>query len=139
MLRTHPPTASSLPLSHCFPVILPKNPLTIIGTLDRCWLFVYQTPIEEARALLPRELEPVTHGGCAFWNVVVCHLRQMRPKPLPAFLGVSYWHVAYRFHVRFRPRSGPPVEGLYFVRSDCDSPLMTWAGNLLTDFNFHTA
>jgi uncharacterized protein DUF2071 len=119
--------------------MLPKNPLTMVGTLDRCWLSVYQTPIEEARALLPRELEPVTHGGCAFWNVLVCHLHRMRPKPLPAFLGVSYWHVAYRLYARFNPASGPALEGLYFLRSDCDSRLMTGLGNLLTDFRFHTA
>lgn len=111
----------------------------MLGTIDRCWLFTYQTPEEEARALLPRQLEPVTRAGCAFWSVVVCHLSQMRPKPLPALLGMSYWHVAYRFYVRFHPASGPPVEGLHFVRSDCDRPLMTRMGNLLTDYNFHTA
>src|SRR5262249_41384509 len=32
-----------------------------------------------------------------------------------------------------------PVEGLYFLRSDCDNPLIAAAGNLLTDFRFHTA
>src|SRR6185436_4542079 len=30
-------------------------------------------------------------------------------------------------------------EGLYFVRSDCDSGLMAWMGNVMTDFNFHKA
>ena len=107
--------------------MLPKNPLTMRGILDQCWLFTYQTPVAEAQAVLPRELEPVTHAGHAFWNIVVCHLRAMRPKPLPAFLGVSYWHVAYRLYVRFHPASGPPVEGVYFARSDCDSRLMALA------------
>jgi hypothetical protein len=111
----------------------------MVGVLDRCWLFTYQTPEEEARALLPRQLEPVTHGGCAFWSVVVCHIQAMRPKPLPALLGMSYWHVAYRFYVRCHPASGPPLEGLYFLRSDCDRPLITLLGNLLTDYQFHTA
>jgi uncharacterized protein DUF2071 len=119
--------------------MLPKNPLTMVGAIERCWLFAYQTPAEEARALVPRELELVTRDDCAFWSIVVCRLRAMRPKGLPAFLGVSYWHVAYRFYVRFQPVSGPPVEGLYFLRSDCDSRLMAWMGNRLTDFNFHPA
>jgi hypothetical protein len=52
---------------------------------------------------------------------------------------VSYWHVAYRFYVRFHPASGPPIEGIYFLRSDCDNPLMSIAGNALTDFHFHPA
>jgi hypothetical protein len=47
--------------------------------------------------------------------------------------------VAYRFYARFRPKGGEPIAGLYFVRSDCDSLSMTLDGNVLTDFNFHTA
>jgi hypothetical protein len=119
--------------------MLLKSPLTMAGTLERCWLFAYQTPVEEARALIPSRLELVTHGGCAFWNVVVCRIRAMRPKGFPAFTGVSYWHVAYRLYVRLYPRAEPPIEGLYFLRSDCDSPLMSRMGNLLTDYRFHTA
>jgi hypothetical protein len=120
-------------------LILAKNPFTLVGTIDRCWLFVYQTPEADARALIPAALELVTRDGCAFWNIVVCHLRGMRPRGFPAFVGVSYWHVAYRLYVRFHPASGPPIEGIYFLRSDCDKPLMSMAGNALTDFNFHTA
>jgi hypothetical protein len=120
-------------------LMLPKNPLTMVGTIERCWLFTYQTPVDEARSLVPCELELVTREGYAFWNIVVCRARAMRPKGFPALMGVSYWHVAYRFYVRFHPESGPPVEGLYFIRSDCDSRLMAWMGNLLTDYNFHPA
>jgi uncharacterized protein DUF2071 len=119
--------------------MLPKNPLTMVGTIERCWLFTYQTPADEARSLVPLTLELVTRGGCAFWNIVVCRIRAMRPKGFPTFMGVSYWHVAYRFYVRFHPQSGPPIEGLYFLRSDCDSRLMAGMGNLLTDYNFHPA
>lgn len=119
--------------------MLPKNPLTMVGTIGRCWLFTYQTPAEEARALVPRELELVTRGGCAFWNIVVCRIRAMRPRPLPALLGMTYWHVAYRLYVRFHPPAGEPIEGIYFARSDCDRPLITALGNLLTDYVFHTA
>src|SRR5438045_4199110 len=103
--------------------MLPRNPLTMVGTLERCWLFTYQTPVEEAREAVPRELELVTRGSSAFWNVLVCRIRSMRPKRFPAFVGVSYWHVAYRLYVRFYPRTGAPIEGIYFARSDCDSRL----------------
>lgn len=120
-------------------IFLRKNPITMTGTLDRCWLFTFQTPEEDAWGELPEPLEPVTHNGCAFWNVVVSRILRMRPKGAPAVLGVSYWHVGYRLYARFQPKSGPAVEGLYFARSDCDSPLMTAAGNLLTDYHFHTA
>lgn len=116
-----------------------KNPLTMKGTIDRCWLFVYQTPIDCATQVLPPAVSPVTYGPFAFWNVVVCHLRAMRPLLVPEMLGVSYWHVAYRLYARFQPRDRDPIEGLYFVRSDCDNMIMSLVGNMLTDFSFHTA
>ena len=116
-----------------------RNPLTMQGLIDPCWLFTFATPEEEARKLLPPELEPVVHGGAAFWNVVICHIHAMRPQGVPAAVGLSYWHAAYRLYVRCYPEGRAPVEGLYFLRSDCDSPLISAAGNLLTDFHFHTA
>src|ERR671932_694489 len=90
-----------------------KNPVTMVGRLDPCWLFAYRTLEEEARRVLPPALEPVTYGGFAFWNVVVCRVRRMRPWFAPAALGVSYWHVAYRLYVRFYPAQGAAIEGLY--------------------------
>lgn len=116
-----------------------KNPLTVAGTLDRCWLFTFQSPPEWAEAILPPELAPVTHNGNAFWNIVVCHVDRMRPPGFPGWAGVSYWHVAYRLYVEFAPPGEAPIQGLYFLRSDCSNPLMTAAGNVMTDFRFHTA
>jgi uncharacterized protein YqjF (DUF2071 family) len=116
-----------------------KNPITVVGNLDRCWLFTYRTPIELARTLLPQPLELVTHKEYAFWNIVICHIRSMRPKHFPAFIGVHYWHLAYRLYARLPLANGEAIEGLYFLRSDCDQRLMALAGNLLTDFHFHIA
>lgn len=116
-----------------------KNPLTMVGKLDRCWLFTYRTPVEQVRKLLPYPLELVTHANYAFWNVVVCHVNAMRPKHFPAFVGVDYWHLAYRLYARFPLAQGKTIEGLYFVRSECDHRLMALAGNLLTNFRFHLA
>lgn len=116
-----------------------KNPLTMQGRIDRCWLFTYEADPHDVCALVPAPLELVTHHGRAYWNVVVCHVQKMRPWPLPALFGVSYWHVAYRLYVRCHSAQGETLEGLYFVRSDCDHRLMTAGGKHLTDFNFHNA
>jgi uncharacterized protein YqjF (DUF2071 family) len=111
-----------------------KNAVTMKGTIERCWLFTFRAPEEGLRPLLPAPLEPVTRGGFAFWNVVVCRVGAMRPRFTPRFMGLSYWHVAYRLYARFAGE-----EGLYFVRSDCDSAVLSWMGNVMTNFNFHTA
>ncbi|MDQ3620919.1 MAG: DUF2071 domain-containing protein [Verrucomicrobiota bacterium] len=88
---------------------------------------------------MPKQLEPVSFGGFAFWNVVVCALRGMRPVPLPEAVGIGYWHVAYRLYARARLADGRAVEGLYFVRSDCDRWIVAALGNWLSDFRFHLA
>jgi hypothetical protein len=113
---------------------IPRHPFAVCGRIEQCWLFVHRVPVEDSRALLPAPLALVTHGGFAFWNVVVCRLVNMRAFPLPAACGIGYWHVAYRLHAKVAE-----LEGLYFVGSECDRALVTWAGNLLTDFRFRTA
>jgi len=119
--------------------VIPKNAITMRGHIDRCWLLAYRVPIDQVAGMLPKPLSLVTKDGYAFLNLVVSHLRQMRPKPLPAWTGFSYWHVAYRLYVRFDPPSDAPIEGLYFLRSDVDSRLMAVLGNALTDFRLNLA
>ncbi len=116
--------------------LIQKNPLTIRGHLDRCWLFTWRTPAEALQRHLPAMLDPVVHGGFGYWNAVVCEVRDLRPAPLPGFLGLAYWHVGYRIYAKGHLANGSTIEGLYFVRSDCDRHVVALPGNVLTDFRF---
>jgi hypothetical protein len=118
---------------------LPRNPFAVAGSIRQCWLFVYRLPLAAAQRLLPPPLRLVVHGGFAFMNIVVCRLSGMRPAILPAMVGLGYWHVAYRLHAWAPCETGRTLEGLHFLRSDCDRRVVAWTGNRLTDFNFHTA
>ncbi|GDY21985.1 hypothetical protein LBMAG56_33320 [Verrucomicrobiota bacterium] len=113
--------------------------LTMTGRLAECVLLAYRTPAASVRALVPAGLELVTHGDWAFWNIVVCRVADMRPAGLPAWLGISYSHVAYRLYARARTADGANVEGLYFLRSEADNALIAGAGNWFSDFRFHRA
>jgi len=108
------------------------------GRIERCWLFSYRCAPAEVERFLPTAFEPLIFSKSAFWNVLVCRVGSMRPHFFPAALGLSYWHVAYRIPVVFRT-TDTIFEGLYFVRSDCSSGLLSAGGNLLTDFHFHQA
>jgi hypothetical protein len=108
--------------------------LTMVGRLDPCVLLAYSTPVECVRALVPAPLELVTRDGRAFWHVVACRVERMRPAGLPALLGMTYAHVAYRLAVKHGD-----TEGLFFVRSDVDSACVSLGGNLATDFRFHAS
>lgn len=113
--------------------------LSMTGAIRDCVLLSYRVPTEAVAGLVPRRLEPVAHGGFAFWNIVACRIERMRPAGLPGFVGMSYHHVAYRLHVRAAAADGRMLDGLYFVRSDADSTLVSWGGNLFSDFCFHVA
>lgn len=97
-----------------------------------------EPPADQVRPLIPKALDLVTHNSFAFWNVAVCEVNAMRPKGMPSRMGVNYRFVAYRVYVRFQLPDGEPVEGLYFLRSDCDHPFLATGGRLLTDFQFHS-
>jgi len=114
-----------------------KNAITMRGTVDQCWLIAFRADIEKVRAILPPPLQPITYGGFAYLGIVVSHLRHMRPAPLPGWLGIGYWHAAYRVYAQLDQPNRLPMQGLWFLRSDADSALMTACGNLLTDFRFH--
>lgn len=111
----------------------------MVGHIDRCWLFTYQTPVDDVKDLLPKNLSLVTYQNYAFWNVVISHIQAMRPKYTPKIFGLDYWHIAYRLYVKFQPLNGETIEGLYFLHSDSNSSLINLAGNLLTNFNLHPA
>ena len=114
-------------------------PLSMNGRLSECVLLSYRTPARSVRGLVPKGLELETRDGWAFWNVVACRVEAMRPAGVPARLGLSYNHVAYRLHVKGRTAGGETLRGLYFVRSDADSRLVGGLGNALTQFRFHPA
>ena len=113
--------------------------LTMTGRLEDCALLNFRTPAATVRHLVPDELELVTRGDHAFWNVVTCRVRAMRPRHLPAAVGVTYHHVAYRLRVQAMTDRADLTRGLYFIRSDADAALLGAVGNRTTDFRFHRA
>ena len=119
--------------------MFPKYPFAMRGQIERCWLFTFREREESVAPLVPAPLQLITRDGFAFWNVVVCEIADMRPAFAPGGLGLRYRHVAYRLYVRYKAKGAPPVDGLYFLRSDADHPLITAAGKRLTDFRFHRA
>jgi Uncharacterized conserved protein (COG2071) len=111
--------------------------LDMVGRLDECFLLSYAIDSDRAASLVPAGLEPVTYRGFAFLNIVACHIDSMRPRFTPRGLGVTSWHVAYRIQVSAFLSGGTSIQGLYFLRSDVDRPVICAVGNRLTDFRFH--
>jgi hypothetical protein len=113
--------------------------LTMQGRLDPCFLLSYGLPEEAVGGLLPKGIHPLTYQGFAFLNIVISRVLRMRPLGIPAPLGLTYWHIAYRLYAYADLAADKTIAGLYFLRSDIDRGLMIIPGNALTDFRFHKA
>jgi len=111
--------------------------LRMAGSLDPCFLISLAVDPGAVEPLLPAGLELITLHGSAFWNIVVCRVRRLRPLGAPDLFGLTYWHIAHRLHVCAKTRSGQRWEGLFFLRSDVDRRFLAIPGNRLTDFRFH--
>ena len=113
--------------------------LTMVGRIGPCYLLNYRVPAARVEHLLPSRLKLITHRKFAFLGVVLSRIERMRPRFVPALVGMTYWHIGYRLHVRAELPGGGAVDGLFFLRSDAESRLISLGGNLLTDFRFHPA
>ncbi len=111
----------------------------MVGRLETCLLFALSSPLEEVQQVqIPAPIKLISYNGRAFWNIVVCRIRGMRPIGVPEGLGVTYRHVAYRLYVSADTVDGP-LSGLFFVHSQADNRLISWGGNVASDFRFHVA
>lgn len=111
--------------------------LPVQGRLRRGWIFAYRAPLDRVAAHLPPQLKPLSFGGFGFWNVIVCEVEGIRPSGTPRAFGLTYRHAAYRIYARHDSDQSGSVAGLYYLRSDCDHPIVASAGQLVTDFDFH--
>lgn len=117
-----------------------KHRFPMRTTFRHCLLLNYSMSEATLAALLPHGLRPDVidtprDGKRAFLSVVIADLEAMRPGFLPRTVGSDFTQVVYRAIVR-----APNGErGVYFVRSDADSLLMSAAGNIASNFHFHLA
>lgn len=72
---------------------------------------------------LPSPFRPKLHEGYAIAGICLIRLEQIRPKGLPAFMGISSENAAHRVAVVWEDSSGEAREGVYIPRRDTSSLL----------------
>ena len=101
-------------------------------------LVTYAVDFDALAALLPPAVWPWRDDcGRAFVSIVVANMRGMRPAPLPESLGSNAYQIVYRAVVELRGRDGTRRRGVFFLRSDCNDPVLSFFGNRMTEFRFH--
>lgn len=88
---------------------------------------------------LPEKFRPKLHNGFAIGGICLIKLEEIRPKGMPAFLGISSENAAHRVAVLWDDEQGKAQEGVYIPRRDTNSRLNQIAGGRFFPGEQHAA
>jgi hypothetical protein len=97
------------------------------GVIDRRILVNYRVDPEVMTRVLPPPFRPQVVGGHAIGGICLIRLKQLRPRFVPASLGVRTENAAHRIAVQWGP-AGTVQTGVYIPRRDTNSWLATLLG-----------
>ncbi len=113
-----------------------RHPVPIEAFFRYSLVLTYAFPEAVLKPLLPSGLMLDTYEGDGFLAIALVQTEQLRPAGLPAFLGRNFFLSGYRIFCRFQRTDGKVLRGLRILRSDTDSGLMAFVGNLLTHYHY---
>jgi hypothetical protein len=102
----------------------------IRGVIDRRILVNFRVDPDVLARLLPAPFRPKLVNGMGMAGVCLIRLKQIRPRLLSAFLGISSENAAHRIAIEWN-EDGQLQEGVFIPRRDTSSWLNTLAGGRL--------
>jgi hypothetical protein len=111
---------------------------TMQGVIDRRILANYRVDPDVLAEVLPNPFRPKRIGGKGIAGICLIRLKEIRPRFLPAFLGISSENAAHRIAVEWND-NGHNKEGVYIPRRDTSSRLNTFVGGRLFPGVHHRA
>lgn len=100
---------------------------TIRGIIDRRILVNFTVDLDVARSIVPVPFTPKAFNGKAIAGICLIRLKQVRPKGLPAFVGIGSENGAHRIAVEWM-ENGILREGVYIPRRDTSSAFNALVG-----------
>ena len=100
---------------------------TLTGLIDRRILINYRCDPAALAAFLPHPFRPKVINGWGMTGICLIRLKAVRPKGLPAFLGITSENGAHRIAVEWE-EGGQLQSGVYIPRRDTNSRLNALAG-----------
>jgi Uncharacterized conserved protein (COG2071) len=102
----------------------------IRGVIDRRILVNFRVEPDALSRLLPAPFRPKLVKGAGMAGVCLIRLKNIRPRFLPAFVGISSENAAHRIAVEW-DQNGETKEGVFIPRRDTSSRLNTLVGGRL--------
>lgn len=106
------------------------NTPVVAGWIERRVLVNYRVAPDALAGLLPAPFRPKRVRGYAIAGICLIRLREVRPRGLPALMGVGSENAAHRIAVEWDAEDGVR-EGVYVPRRDTSSGLNVLAGGRL--------
>ncbi len=108
------------------------------GIIDRRILVNYRVDPEVLTKILPQPFRPKLANGAGMAGVCLIRLKHIRPRWLPAILGISSENAAHRIAVQWE-QDGNQHEGVFIPRRDTSSRFNTLVGGRLFPGVHHRA
>lgn len=110
----------------------------IRGVIDRRMLINFTADPQAVAKILPSPFRPKIYKGKAIVGICLIRLKEVRPKGLPAWLGVSSENGAHRIAVEW-DENNQVKEGVFIPRRDTSLMLNTLLGGRLFPGKHHRA
>lgn len=108
------------------------------GIIARRVLLNFRADPAVVQRLVPAPLEVARKNGHAIVGVCLIRLEQLRPKGLPAAVGITSENMAHRVAIRYRSDAGMR-DGVFIWRRETDLALATFFGGRLFPGVHHCA
>jgi hypothetical protein len=108
------------------------------GYIDRRLLVNFTAQPDVVQKIIPDPFRPKLYKGKAIVGICLIRLKQVRPKGLPAFAGISSENGAHRISVEWE-EDGITKEGVYIPRRDTSLRINVLAGGRLFPGKHHLA
>lgn len=111
----------------------------IQGTIRRRLLVNFRVDPDVMQAQLPARFSPKLHDGHAIAGICLIRLEAIRPRHLPALVGVSSENAAHRVAVVWTDETGEQKEGVFIPRRDTSSLVNHLGGGRIFPGEHHRA
>ena len=124
------------PPSDILATVLLRHAVPIVAHFDWALAVTLAAPEASLRPLVAPGLSLDSFRGWGFLAAACVKTYQLRPRGVPAWMGIDFFLVGYRIFVRFESSSGRRFRGLQILGSETDRWIMAIGGSVFTYYAY---